>query len=246
MNTEPALQLFGPAHLWVIGLTLTLPVILAIAFRRTRSVGLDRAVRIFLATLLVVNYIGYGIYRWHRGTLYWEETLPFQLCDWTMIAVIVALIKENRERWLEIAYFWGIGGSLQAIITPNLQFGFPDFRFFTFFLDHSGIVSGIIYLMLSRGFRPTLGSVWRTLLWSEIYLVVTLLVDHVTGVNYGFLLEKPQVASLLSLLSDYRPLYILQMNGVAILFFALLYAPFAIVDLIKGKEIRDAGRQEAA
>lgn len=233
MNSEPALQLFGVAHLVVIGLTLTLPVILAIAWRRTKSEALDRAVRMFLSTLLVVNYIAYGVHRWQRGTLYWEESLPFQLCDWTMIAVIVALIKEKRERWLEVAYFWGIGGSLQAIITPNLEFGFPDFHFFTFFLDHSGIVAGIIYLMLSRSFRPTVGSVWRTLLWSEIYLVVTLLVDHVTGVNYGFLLEKPQVASLLSLLSDYRPLYILQMNGVAIAFFALLFAPFAIIDLVR-------------
>lgn len=236
MNTEPALQLFGPAHLIVIGLTLTLPVTLAFVFRRTKSKSLDRAVRIFLATLLVVNYIGYGVYRWQRGTLYWEESLPFQLCDWTMIAVIVALIKENRRRWLEVAYFWGIGGSLQAIITPNLQFGFPDCRFFTFFLDHGGIVSGILYLMLSRSFRPTLGSVWRTLLWSEIYLVITLLADHITGVNYGFLLHKPQVASLLSLLSDYRPLYILQMNGVAIAFFALLYAPFAIADLVRRRD----------
>jgi hypothetical integral membrane protein (TIGR02206 family) len=162
-----------------------------------------------------------------------------------MIAVIVALLKENRQRWLEVTYFWGIGGSLQAIFTPNLQFGFPDFRFFTFFLDHGAIVAGIIYLMWSRKFRPTLGSVWRTLLWSEIYLVVALVVDQVTGVNYGFLLHKPQAASLLSLLSDWRPLYILQINLVAILFYALLYAPFAIFDLVQGGGIRNAGKQEA-
>ena len=161
--------------------------------------------------------------------------LPMQLCDWTMIAVVVALLKEDRKRWLEVAYFWGIGGSLQAIFTPNLQFGFPDFRFFTFFLDHGAIVAGIIYLMLSRKFRPTLASVWRTLLWSEIYLVVALAIDQVTGVNYGFLLHKPEAASLLSLLSDWRPLYILQMNLVAIFFFALLYAPFAIFDLVQKK-----------
>jgi hypothetical integral membrane protein (TIGR02206 family) len=237
MSTEPALQIFGPAHIFVIVLTLVLPVSLAGAFRRTKSQQLDRAVRIFLSTLLVGNYIGYGVYQWQRGTLDWEQMLPFQLCDWTMFAVVVALITGGRQRWLEVAYFWGIGGSLQAIITPNLQFGFPDYRFFTFFLDHGGIVSGILYLMLSRKFRPTIGSVWRTLLWSEIYLVVTLFVDHVTGVNYGFLLQKPQVASLLSLLSDWRPLYILQMNGVAILFFALLYAPFALVDLAHRKQL---------
>ena len=233
MNGAPPLHQFGPAHLCAIFFTLSLPIVLAIAFRRTKSGVLDRAVRWLLAILLVGNYIAYVVYRWHYSYVDWREMLPMQLCDWTMITVVVAVLKENRQRWLEVAYFWGIGGSLQAIFTPNLQFGFPDFRFFTFFLDHGAIVAGILYLMLSRKFRPTLASVWRTLLWSEIYLVLALLVDHVTGVNYGFLLHKPQVTSLLSLLSDWRPLYILQMNLVAIFFFALLYAPFAIVDVAR-------------
>ena len=55
-------------------------------------------------------------------------------------------------------------------------------------------------------------------MWSEVYLVVALVVDQVTGVNYGFLLHKPEAVSLLSLLSDWRPLYILQINLVAFAF----------------------------
>jgi hypothetical integral membrane protein (TIGR02206 family) len=89
--------------------------------------------------------------------------------------------------------------------------------------------------MITRKFRPTIGSVWRTLAWSEIYLVVALFVNHLTGENYGFLTHKPQAASLLSLLSDWRPLYLLQMNGLALFFFALLYAPFAIYDAVRKK-----------
>jgi hypothetical integral membrane protein (TIGR02206 family) len=242
MNDAPPLELFGPAHLCAITLTLLLPVVLAITFRGTKSILLDRAVRWSLATLLIANYIAYVVYRWQHGYVDWREMLPMQLCDWTMIAVVVALFKENRERWIEVAYFWGIGGSLQAIFTPNLQFGFPDFRFFTFFLDHGAIVAGILYLMLSRRFRPTLASVWRTRLWSEMYWVVALMFDEVTGVNYGFLLHKPQASSLLSLLSDWRPLYILQMNLVAIFFFALLYAPFAIFDLMQKRVIPSEAR----
>ena len=50
--------------------------------------------------------------------------------------------------------------------------------------------------------------------------------------NYGFLLHKPVVASLLDLLPDNRLLYILGLEGLALLFFGLLYAPFAIADLL--------------
>jgi len=232
MDSVPEFHPWSPSHFTVIFLTIVLPFVLAFVVRRTKSRRLERSICLTLSALLLINYVAYVFVVRNFGVDHWYKLLPLQLCDWAMIVIIGALWSGNR-RWLEVAYFWGIGGSLQAIFTPNLQFGFPDFRFFTFFLDHGAIVAGIIYLMLSRKFRPTLGSVWRTLLWSEIYLAVALAVDHVTGVNYGFLLHKPQAASLLSLLSDWRPLYILQMNIVAILFFALLYAPFAIVDFIR-------------
>ncbi len=188
--------------------------------------------RYTIAALLTLNFIGYGVRACIAGTVRWQQVLPFQLCDWTMIAVIVACLNGGRPRWLEVIYFWGIGGSLQAVLTPNLAFGFPDYRFFTFFIDHCGIVIGIAYLMLTRRVRPHIGSVWRTWLWSMLYLAVTLVVDQLSGVNYGFLLHKPEAFSILSYLSDSRPIYILQLNVLALVFFAVLYAPFAIVDFV--------------
>jgi hypothetical integral membrane protein (TIGR02206 family) len=232
MDPAPAFQPFGPSHLAIIAGTLLLPLAFAFIVRRTRSPLLDRLFSYSIAALQIANYIGYLIFRWHHGALDWREMLPFQLCDWTMFAVIVALLSGGWRAWLEVAYFWGIGGSLQAILTPNLRFGFPDFRFLSFFAEHCGIVIGILYLMITRRFRPTLSSIWRTLAWSEFYLVITLVVDRITGFNYGFLLHKPEAFSILNYLSDSRPLYILQMNLLALAFFALLYAPFFLVDLI--------------
>ena len=54
--------------------------------------------------------------------------------------------------------------------------------------------------------------------------------DQLTGVNYGYLLHKPEAFSLLSLLSDSRPLYLLEMHGLAMVFFGALYLPFAVAD----------------
>ena len=231
MNPDPVFHVFGPAHLVVILLTIVVPVGLGIAVRMTRSRRVDNAVAICLALLLATNYFGYAAYLWRHHLLFWAQALPFQLCDWAMVTVIVALLTARRS-WYEVSYFWGIGGTFQAILTPNLQFGFPDIRFFSFFIGHCGIVAGVIFLMIARRFRPTLGSVRRTLAWSELYLGATLAVDYFTGTNYGFLLHKPVVASILDYLSDTRWLYILELNGLALLFFALLYAPFAIADLL--------------
>jgi hypothetical integral membrane protein (TIGR02206 family) len=152
----------------------------------------------------------------------------------------------GNQRWFEVAYFWGIGGTLQAVLTPNLRFGFPDWRFISFFTSHCGIIVGVIFLMLTRRYRPYPMSIVRVWLWSEFYFVVTLIVDEFTGVNYGFLLHKPEAFSILSFLSDSRPLYVLQLHGVALLFFLVLYAPFAIFDLARRKSLWKAGKQEAS
>jgi hypothetical integral membrane protein (TIGR02206 family) len=225
MKPTEVFQVFGPAHLFVILLIVSIPVGLGIAVRGRGSRRIDRGVAVCLSVLLLVNYVGFAAYLWQHQLLYWKQTLPFQLCDWAMVTIIVALLSGN-ERWTEVSYFWGIGGTFQAILTPNLQVNFPDLRAISFFISHGGIVAGVIYLLIARRFRPTLGSVWRTLAWSEVYLVSTLLVDALTGVNYGFLLHKPAVHSILDYLSDQRWLYILELNALALFFFAALYLPW--------------------
>src|SRR6266704_2499222 len=243
MTSERVFQPYGWPHLTVIFLTLSLPFVLAAVVHRTKSTRLERAIVVLLSAVLVVNYMAYLIFVRSHGIATWQQMLPLQLCDWGMVVVIVALWTGN-QRWFEVAYFWGIGGTLQAVLTPNLHFGFPDWRFISFFTSHCGIIVGVIFLMLTRRYRPYPVSIVRVWLWSEFYFVVTLIVDELTGVNYGFLLHKPEAFSILSFLSESRPIYLLQLHGVALLFFLVLYAPFAIVDLARGKPLRNAGGQE--
>jgi hypothetical integral membrane protein (TIGR02206 family) len=232
MNSAPQFHAWGPSHLTVIFLTVCLPFLLALIVHRTKSRVLERSICFAISALLLINYVAYVIVARQFGVNHWYKVLPLQLCDWAMLVIIVALWTGNR-RWLEVAYFWGIGGTLQAIITPNLQFGFPDLRFVSFFVAHSGIIVGIIFLMLIYGFRPRAIGVLRTFVWTEVYFVVAFATDLLTGENYGFLLHKPEAASLLNFLSDSLPLYLLEFHGLAFLFFCVLYAPFAIVDLFR-------------
>ena len=233
---EHPFQPYGLPHLTVIFLTIILPFALAAIVHRTRSSRIERAIVGLLSAVLVLNYVVYLIFVRSHGIVTWQQMLPLQLCDWGMVVVIVAMWTGN-QRWFEVAYFWGIGGTLQAVLTPNLRFGFPDWRIISFFTSHSGIIIGVVFLMLTRRYRPYPMSIVRTFIWSEFYFVVTLIADELTGFNYGFLLHKPEAFSILNFLSDSRPLYLLEMHGVALLFFLGLYAPFAIVDLVSKKAL---------
>jgi hypothetical integral membrane protein (TIGR02206 family) len=229
---KPEFQPYGLPHLTVIFLTIVLPFALAAIVWRTKSQPLEKMIICVLSVVLILNYVVYLIFIRSRGIVDWQQMLPMQMCDWGMVVVIVAMWT-GSQRWFEVAYFWGIGGTLQAVLTPNLNFGFPDWRFISFFTSHSTIIVGVVFLMLTRGYRPYPMSILRVWLWSEFYFVVTLVTDKLTDVNYGFLLHKPEAFSILSLLSDSWPLYLLQLHGVALLFFLGLYVPFAIYDLVK-------------
>ena len=200
--------------------------------RATGSRRLDRAVASCLALLLGTNYFGYALYLWSHNLLFWKQALPFQLCDWAMVTIIVALLT-GRRSWTEVSYFWGIAGTFQAILTPNLQVGFPDIRFISFFIGHCGIVAGVIYLLIARRFRPTLGSVWRTLAWSQLYLFATLAVDYLTERQLRFSPPQTGKPPRSSTISPTRAGFTSWNSMVSrCFFFALLYAPFAIADLL--------------
>ena len=231
MNDAPQFRPYGLPHVTVIFLTIFLPFALVAIVRRSKSQRLEKIIIGVLSAVLILNYVIYLIFIRSRGLVDWRQILPMQMCDWGMVVVIVAMWTGN-QRWFEVAYFWGIGGTLQAVLTPNLRFGFPDWRFVSFFTSHCGIIVGVIFLMLTRRYRPYPMSIVRVWLWSEFYFVVTLIVDELTGVNYGFLLHKPEAFSVLSFLSDSWGIYLLQFHLLAFVFFVVLYLPFAIYDLL--------------
>src|SRR5690242_20619960 len=108
--TAPEFHPWSPSHLVVIFLTIIVPFALALIVQRTKSPRLERSIRITIAGLLLINYVAYIFVARNFGVDHWYKLLPLQLCDWAMIVISVALWTGNRC-WLEVAYFWGIGGT---------------------------------------------------------------------------------------------------------------------------------------
>ena len=92
VDAPTAFQPFGLAHLIVIGLTISLPFILATFVRKSRWPRSERIVGQLLAGMLLINYLGFEIYLAATAGLEWKKVLPFQLCDWAMISIIVGWV----------------------------------------------------------------------------------------------------------------------------------------------------------
>jgi hypothetical integral membrane protein (TIGR02206 family) len=156
-----------------------------------------------------------------------------------VVSAISLLTK--RQLPYELAYFWGLGGSVQALITPALAADFPTYEFFRYFISHGGIVAAVSYLTLGRGRRPLPGAVGRAILVTAAYLIAVSGINALLSSNYLFVCRKPPDPTLLDLLGDW-PWYIVPLCAVGVLTIAILYIPYYIADRHKAGEEQVADR----
>lgn len=228
---RPPFLLFGMPHLTALALTVATPLVLAVPARG--RVSLDRMVRIGLATFLAIGWICWLILFARRGWLGIDNGLPLNLCDWALIALVATLLTRNQFAY-ELGYFWGLGGTLQGMITPDVAYDFPDPQFLFFFVEHGGIIAALLYLTLGTGLRPRAQSLVRVAIATLGYATVAGLADWALGTNYGFLRAKPAGASLLSFMSPW-PWYIPELVAAGILSLMIYYLPFAAADWSRRK-----------
>jgi hypothetical integral membrane protein (TIGR02206 family) len=164
--------------------------------------------------------------RWQEGTLALHNVLPLHLCDAAAVAGVVTLLRRHALA-AELCYFWGLAGTLQGLITPNLQSGFPALAYWAFFALHGGVVVTALYAVLSMGLRPRSGAVKRVLVATLVFAAGVGLANALLGTNYAFLCAKPPVASLMDALGPW-PYYIGSLLGLAAVLFVLLDLPFRL------------------
>lgn len=222
---------FGPSHIAVMILTVAVPAGLAVAARATRSEKFARTVSIAFATVLIGTWIGWYWLIVARGWISPHTILPMDLCDWATIAAIATLLRPDQRSY-ELAYFWALSGTLQALVTPELYYDFPDLRFVVFFAFHGCTIAGVLFLALARGLRPFPSSLPRVIGWSLLYLASALAVNRLFGTNFGYLSAKPTTPSLLDWMGPW-PIYILELVGLGILYVLVLYAPFFLADRLR-------------
>jgi hypothetical integral membrane protein (TIGR02206 family) len=177
-----------------------------------------------LAVLMIAAYLAENVAIVVRGTWSLERNLPLQLTDVVTIVTALALWSP-RPLLFELAYFWALTASLQAVLTPDLDSTFPSLFFFTYFVTHCGAVVAAVFLAWGCVLVPRRGAVRRVFVATAAFAVVAGLGDLLTGGNYMYLREKPETTSLLDLMGPW-PWYILSGAMLAIAMFALLDVPF--------------------
>lgn len=215
-------QWLSLTHISMLFLLVGIAVMLFIS--RTKFSGKRSIIRLTLACLLILSEL--SLYAWYTYTNTWDivDTLPLQLCSISLFLSFFMLLTRNKFLF-EVTYFLGIGGALQAMLTPELSYDFPHYRYFHFFLAHIAIILASLYMVWYEGYKPTIKSVWKAFASLNVIAFLVYLMNIATGGNYMFLAHKPSNPSLIDFLGPY-PWYILSLEIVALVMFFILYLPF--------------------
>lgn len=231
---EPDFHWFGPSHFTAL-LTTALAAGWLIWLYRARDVNpeIRRRMEVILAAFLVLTVFLDPLFNWLRWSGYgaeraWAEirkdSLPMHFCDLVALLLAAALLT-HRQRLAELGYLWGLAGTVQGLVTPGVKYDWPAAEYFAFFLQHGGVPATALGLVFGAGLKPQRGALLRTMLWSNVYLVVIFSLNALLGTNYGYLNAKPQHGSVLDFLGEW-PWYLLSLEGVALVLYSLLLLPF--------------------
>jgi hypothetical integral membrane protein (TIGR02206 family) len=226
--TGEPFNLFGTGHLIAIAVIILLNLTF-IWLRRSQDQKLKDRVRYAIAGMLIISEGSWHIWNIAIGEWTIQTHLPLHLCAVLVWTSLIMLLTKNYHIF-EFAYFLGIAGASQAVLTPEAGiYGFPHYRVFQTLTAHGSIVTAAIFMTLVEGYRPYWSSLKRVFIWTNIYMVIVTGINLLIKSNYLYTLHKPKSASLMDFLGPW-PWYLLSLEGVALLFCLILYLPWMIKD----------------
>jgi hypothetical integral membrane protein (TIGR02206 family) len=216
--------LFGPDHLGALALTVLVAIGLVRLVRSDPETRVSMAVRFGLAALLLgataTTLIGWA----RQGRLQWLDLLPLHLCDLLIFVAVYALVTRNALA-SELLYFWTGAGTALAMLAPDVEVGFPDPAFLSFFVLHGLVVASAAVLAFGFGGCPRPGAARRVFILTNAYAAVVGLVDVALDANFLFLCRKPAARTLLDWFGPW-PAYLVVADALAGILFLALDLPF--------------------
>ncbi|MBS4200915.1 TIGR02206 family membrane protein [Bacillus sp. FJAT-49732] len=221
----PTFVMFSTAHIASIIVSF-LSLSLLFIFKKRLIIHSKKLIlieRLFALSLLVMEVL-YHIWLIRIGRWSLIDSLPLELCSISLMVAIILLWTGNKHLY-DFVIYAGIGGALQAMVTPVLDLSFPHFRYFHFFYTHIGIIITALYFTWIKGYIPTFKGIIKTLVILNVLLPFVFATNYFFQGNYMFLKAKPVNGSLLDFLGPY-PWYILSLEAVAFVIFVVLWLLF--------------------
>jgi len=231
MEAQP-FNIFGTYHLVTLAVILCVAIFFPRTYRDKPVSQKENTAKILGISIIALELVKPFI--WHSMDYPWIRLIPIHMCSLSGLFIGIFLLTKKRL-FFEIAFFWGIGGGINALITPDVTLTFPDPKYVLFFLGHGLLIVNIGYACIALSNRPTFKSVKNGIFFSLAVLPVIYIINLLLGppANYWYLGAKPtEGQSLMDFFPD-PPLHIPLLIIIGAFLFLLIYSPYWVYDKFK-------------
>lgn len=228
-TAEDQFVFFSTSHIFMIILYVVALTALLYSFKKFAvKPYLLNIFRWSFAAFLILSEITYQVWMavndmWHPG-----HSLPLQICTLAGIMAIIGLITRNKSIMI-FTFFIGFIPAGLTIITPELSFDYPHFRYWQFFLFHIILSCTSLYFILAHKVTITFKTTLKAFMVLLVYaFFIGVFINPMFGGNYLFLSDSPANETLINFLGS-GMMYITNLVIVGFIVFLISFAIYKLV-----------------
>ncbi len=184
----PYLKLYSLPHILFLAVCV-LTICLFVRFRKSIAARRDTVSKVMLGILLFQQvFLMYGWYLLVCDNLL-AEALPLELCRISSLLTIVFLLTKDK-RFMDVIFYFSIY-ALCSLVYPKNIYHLLHVNGISYMINHLMTVIIPIFGAIAYGWRPSWRGCGRAVLAFSLYFPTVIVVNHFTGGNYFYLVDRP-------------------------------------------------------
>ena len=234
-DTSSVFQNYSSEHWITLLVFLVLIVTLIMISARFFNTKLKNRTMLVLAFIPLIALIGRWIIDYSFRPLTLQEDLPLHLCRiLSFVAPIVVLYGNTKS--IKVFIYLSIPAMINAMVTADIDFGFPHYGFIVYWLYHGTLLILAFYLVFTYRIYLSLKDAIHSFLILNLYFIILHFVNISLQSNYMYSRHKPEVASLMDVLGEW-PVYLVWLEVLA-------FAMLIIIHVVLGRVLSFHRQQE--
>ncbi|WP_252189286.1 YwaF family protein [Rossellomorea vietnamensis] len=179
-----------------------------------------------LFSMLVLSEVSWHI--WLVSTGLWElGDLPLQLCSVSTFIAIYLFLKQNQKAFY-LLFFIGFLPPILSMVTPEMAYQFPHYRFLKYFLHHAAIAWSVLYFIVYEGYRVPRKAIWTGFLMVNLLAAPIFFLNILLDTNFFYLANPTESKTILSFFGS-GIIYYINLEIAALIVFFVTYVPMGML-----------------
>lgn len=217
-------ELFSVPH--ITTLLLFVAVFFSLIYFRRKLKPHQSIIKWTFVSILVLSEVSGQI--WLVATNQWVYgSLPLHLCSISTFISIYLFFKHSKNAFY-LLFFTGSLPAILSMVTPEVFYQFPHYRFLKYFLHHSAIAWSVLYFIVFEGYRVPRKAIGTAFLTLNILALPIFFLNLLLDSNFFYLANPTESKTILSFFGS-GVMYYINLEIAALIVFFITYLPMGML-----------------